>query len=272
MHLNALAMKRKMLLIQRVSFAGFSVLLVFAALALISSRGRFNSPLPLSVSSTDSKTVVVMELFTSQGCSSCPPADALLAEYSKSNNEGIIPLSFHVDYWNRLGWKDPFSNSAYSERQQWYSRYLPQGSVYTPQLIVNGRGEAVGNNRNLVKGLVDKALTANSSESISVDNIVIEKNAINFHYTSVNTSKDDVLNIALVQREVTTHIKAGENDGVTITNHNVVRSFSTQPISGVGSGQVNLPESFKTKDYALVLYIQNRKDLSIATALIKNLL
>ncbi|MEO7531530.1 MAG: DUF1223 domain-containing protein [Sediminibacterium sp.] len=265
-------MKRKMLWIQRLSFAGFSALLVFSALALISSKNRFTASEQVPVVTTDNKAIVVMELFTSQGCSSCPPADALLAEYSKLHNEHIITLSFHVDYWNRLGWADPFSSSAYSTRQQWYSQHLPRGSVYTPQLIVNGRGEAVGNNRNAVNGLVQKELTGTSPESLSVDNIVIGKNAINFHYTTISSNKDEVLNVALVQKEVTTHVKAGENEGVTITNHNIVRSFTTMPITEDGTGQVAIPASFKPDDYALVLYIQNKKDLLIGSGVMKNLL
>lgn len=83
----------------------------------------------------------VVELFTSQGCSSCPPADAQLArltERAEKTKENIIALSFHVDYWNRLGWEDPYSNKAYSNRQYRYSGYL-SGRVYTPQMVVNGQ-------------------------------------------------------------------------------------------------------------------------------------
>jgi len=215
--------------------------------------------------------MVVMELFTSQGCSSCPPADALLAEYAAAHNEQIIPLSFHVDYWNRLGWADPFSNKIYSERQQWYSQHLPKGSVYTPQLIVNGKGEAVGNNRKTVSSLVQNELTNEKKETISVQDFTVEKNEIRFHYKAANTSKDEVLNIALVQKQATTNIKAGENKGVTITNHNIVRSFATQSINNEGTGSINIPAMFKASEYALVLYVQNKTDLSISTAAMKDL-
>jgi len=210
-----------------------------------------------------------MELFTSQGCSSCPPADALLAEYVTSNNTQIIPLSFHVDYWNRLGWADPFSSNAYSVRQQWYSEHLPKGSVYTPQLIVNGRGEAVGNNRNSVKNLVQKELTGKQTQTISVEDIAVGKTAVSFHYKTMNAGKNDVLNIALVQKQATTNIRAGENQGVTLTNHNIVRSFETQVLANDGSGQINLPASFKASDYALVVYVQNKNDLIISAAAMK---
>ncbi|MES2331386.1 MAG: DUF1223 domain-containing protein [Bacteroidota bacterium] len=261
-------MKRNMVLIQRVSFISLSFLLIFSALALISSQKKQTiSPKPVA----GNKTVVVMELFTSQGCSSCPPADKLLAEYSSINNENIIPLSFHVDYWNRLGWTDPFSNSAYSARQQWYSQHLPKGSVYTPQLIINGRGEVVGNDRSLVAGLVKKELAGSSTKNISVENVVIGKSVVSFHYTIANAGKDELLNIAIIQKEVTTQIKAGENDGITLTNHNIVRSFDTQPVNNDGSAQIVIPLSFKVSGHALVLYVQNRKDLTISAAVMKDL-
>src|SRR5436190_6580011 len=85
----------------------------------------------------------VLELFTSEGCSSCPPADRLLPQLA-STNPNIIPLSFHVDYWDHLGWKDPFSNAEFSDRQRLYAGQFHLESIYTPQLIVNGEYELVG--------------------------------------------------------------------------------------------------------------------------------
>jgi hypothetical protein len=216
--------------------------------------------------------VVIMELFTSQGCSSCPPADAILSEYAAKHDSHIIPLSFHVDYWNRLGWADPFSSSIYSSRQQWYSQHLPGGSVYTPQLIVNGRGEAVGNNRNAVNRLVQNQLTGNQVQEISLQDVSVGKTTVSFHYTAKNTGNDDVLNIALVEKEATTHIRAGENNGVTLTNHNIVRSFSSQPVAGSAAVEITIPPAFNAAQYVLVVYVQNKKDLSISTGVLKDLL
>src|ERR1700709_1440967 len=84
------------------------------------------------------KGFAVIELFTSEGCSSCPPADALVARVQKeSNDKPVYILAFHVDYWNHLGWKDAFSSAEYSERQNQYARWLKLSSVYTPQIVVN---------------------------------------------------------------------------------------------------------------------------------------
>lgn len=260
---------KKSTLLQRTGIIGISTLLILLSSAFIGSKNKQIYKNEAGLTGTNS--IAVLELFTSQGCSSCPPADALLAEYAAAHNEYIIPLSFHVDYWNRLGWVDPFSNKAYSERQQWYSAHLPKGSIYTPQLIVNGKGEAVGNNRKTVSNLVQNELLIQNKETISVTDIAIEKNALSFHYRSTNTTKNEIVNIALIQKQVTTPIKAGENKGVTITNHNIVRSFTTLPINNEGSGSINLPAQFKSSEYALVLYIQNKNDLSISTATMKDL-
>src|SRR5437870_8060822 len=98
---------------------------------------------------------IVVELFTSQGCSSCPPADALLAELARRPD--VLALSFHVDYWDRLGWKDPFSSRAATERQNRYAKLLALPTVYTPQIVVDGKWQAVGSDRADVEHALDLA-------------------------------------------------------------------------------------------------------------------
>ena len=98
---------------------------------------------------------VVVELFTSQGCSSCPPADAVLAELAKRAD--VLPLGFHISYWDNLGWKDPFSREASTERQKQYARRLGEGQIYTPQMVVEGTREMIGSRRCEVFAAIDHA-------------------------------------------------------------------------------------------------------------------
>ena len=116
--------------------------------------------------------VTVLELFTSEGCSSCPPADELLPELAKLDSN-IIPLSFHVDYWNRLGWTDPFSSSENSDRQRIYADFWKLESVYTPELVINGEYEVVGSNRSAAENAINKILQEKSKVKINIDEVKI---------------------------------------------------------------------------------------------------
>src|SRR4051812_38711022 len=98
---------------------------------------------------------VVVELFTSQGCNSCPPADAFLAELAKRPD--VLALSLHVDYWDYIGWKDPFAQHAFTVRQRDYSRALSQRYVYTPQMVINGELQGVGSERRTIEALIARA-------------------------------------------------------------------------------------------------------------------
>ena len=109
--------------------------------ALLLSLGLIIAVLPAQAG----ERPIVVELFTSEGCSSCPPADKLLAELA--NRPDILALSFHVDYWDRLGWKDPYSSHQATERQNRYATLLDLASVYTPQIVVDGKWQAVGSDR-----------------------------------------------------------------------------------------------------------------------------
>src|SRR5579859_2173237 len=105
--------------------------------------------LPKPAAPTPARKTVVVELFTSEGCSSCPPADALLIKFREQRRDDgveIIPLGFHVDYWNRLGWQDRFSSASYSQRQEDYANRMKLDGPYTPQMVVDGDTEFVGNN------------------------------------------------------------------------------------------------------------------------------
>ncbi len=200
---------------------------------------------------------VIMELFTSQGCSSCPPADNLLGEYAAKNNDRIIPIAFHVDYWNYLGWKDSFSNTQYSQRQSNYDNNFLHASVYTPQLIINGETEMVGSDKEKIKTTVDKALNETVAVFINIKKQTIANGQLQIDYTIDGTIANTTLNAALVQYQTVTKIKAGENRGATLTNYNVVRSFASDAAKNSGSSFIKLPAGVDVKDLSIVLFTQD---------------
>ena len=163
----------------------------------------------------------VVELFTSQGCSSCPPADDLLRELSEKEN--ILALSFSVDYWNYLGWKDIFAKPEFTQRQKDYSRTLSHGGVYTPQMIINGRSAVVGSRRDLVA----KYLAAQREIPVAGPDISLAFQEGMINLTIGNGSVNEPATIWLVayddKRSV--KIKSGELAGQTRDYSNVVRSL-----------------------------------------------
>jgi hypothetical protein len=189
---------------------------------------------------------VVVELFTSQGCSSCPPANAYLNELSRDRRD-ILALAFHVTYWDRLGWKDPFSLPAATQRQDQYGHRFGDGS-YTPEMVVDGAAGMVGSDRGDVESAIEKARrNGRTAAAVSVtrngEQVSIQVGA------GSGTAK--VLLIGF-DHEHTTAIGRGENSGRTLTEANVVRSIRSL---GQWSGsQLRLSEPFpEGQDVAVVL-------------------
>ena len=213
--------------------------------------------------------VAVLELFTSEGCSSCPSADKLLPQLAKLDSN-IIPLSFHVDYWNRLGWTDPFSSSEYSERQRSYASQLNLESVYTPQLVVNGEYELVGSNRSNAETAIKKALKERSQVQIDISDVKIAGNRVSFISTVSGEYKKTDLLAAIVQKQATTKVRAGENGGATLSHINIVRAFSTQAAAQKNTFQLTIPDKLINNDWELVVYAQQKNDLKITGAVLFN--
>ena len=213
--------------------------------------------------------VAVVELFTSQGCSSCPPADRLLSgliNEAELNGKPIYALSFHVDYWNRLGWKDPYSDPSFTQRQYTYGRKLALETVYTPQMIVNGSAEFVGSNERLAKETINGALGNKVKNKVMVSSLSIEEDVLKVKYALQHIEEDAVINVAIVERGITTPVMRGENHGRILSHDNVVRFFEQKKAILEGSIEVDLPESINYKKCSLILYLQNHHDYSIEGA------
>ena len=164
---------------------------------------------------------IVVELFTSEGCSSCPPADALLAELAA--RPGILALSFHVDYWDRLGWKDPFSSSSATARQQQYAKFLGIDGVYTPQIVIDGRWQAVGSDRGEVERALAAARRAPASAQLVLS--VDHGRARVALGAGAEDARGSVLLIGFDRRHVD-KVERGENEGRSLSHVDVVRGFA----------------------------------------------
>jgi hypothetical protein len=220
----------------------------------------------------DFKQAVVVELFSSEGCSSCPPAEALLnkikAEADK-NNTTIFTLAFHVNYWDYIGWKDKLALPLSTDRQYAYCKQL-QSNPYTPQTIVNGTIQMVGSNEREEKDAISNALKISTDYTIMAS-ATSDKNKIDINYTvSSNTvNKDYDIQIALVEDNIVTSVKRGENAGKTLTHNSVVRSFTTEKISATnGKKSILIPTELNTANLRLVLFVQNSRNLHILNACI----
>lgn len=193
---------------------------------------------------------VVVELFTSQGCSSCPPADAYLIELSKGRHD-VLPLAFHVTYWDQLGWKDPFSLPSATERQNQYGRRFGDGS-YTPEIVVDGAASMVGSRRSEVASAIERA----KRDSLTAAAVrVTRKGKLVSIEIGSGSGSGRVLLIGF-DHEHTTPIGRGENGGRTLTEANIVRSFRWV---GQWSGNpLQISEQFpEGQDVAVVLEAPN---------------
>lgn len=172
---------------------------------------------------SDDTTKPVVELFTSQGCSSCPPADELLVQLAERTD--IVALTYNVDYWDYLGWRDTLGKPEHSARQRAYAKTRGDGAVYTPQIVVNGRAHAVGSNRRAVSNLIKQARGAQAAAPEITLRQSKEALVIRVGEANANGRAKATIYVAGVQPRATIAIKRGENRGRKITYANVVRKL-----------------------------------------------
>ncbi|HEY2366926.1 MAG TPA: DUF1223 domain-containing protein [Polyangiaceae bacterium] len=167
---------------------------------------------------------VVVELFSSEGCSSCPPADVLLARLDRDQpiaGAEVIALEFHVDYWNYLGWSDPFSSAAFSSRQRKRAQYTGTSGVYTPQMVVDGQEEFTGSRETAARSAIEHAARA---AHVPVK-LAREGDAITIDVGAIPTNETTRVMLAVTERGLRTNVLAGENRGSTLEHGPVVRSL-----------------------------------------------
>lgn len=167
----------------------------------------------------------VVELFTSQGCSSCPPADRILAKLAREPD--IVALAYHVDYWDYIGWSDPLGSRANTDRQRAYSKALGSGTIYTPQVVVNGQRDVIGSREADIRGALDETATKGDERSVSValsvrgDRLHIATDGV----PATTGGRTPVLMLITYDEAVETVVDKGENKGMTLRDVHAVRDW-----------------------------------------------
>ena len=171
------------------------------------------------------KQPILIELFTSEGCSSCPPAEKNLAYFQNEQpfeDAEVITLALHVDYWNNLGWKDKFSSALYTQRQKVYDRKFRTGSIYTPQMVVDGEQQFVGSS--LKKA--EKAISKAARNKKALIDISMEEGSLKLNITGIPAREENAsVYLALAEDDLSTRVKSGENAGKNLKHVSVVREL-----------------------------------------------
>ncbi len=261
----------------KIPFAVVLVALALVAAALTGKKAAELSPTEAENKqpASDGKRVpVLVELFTSEGCSSCPPADELLARLEQTQpvaGAEVIALSEHVDYWNRLGWSDPYSSAAFSARQNEYSTAFDTDEVYTPQMIVDGHAQLVGSDVNRAREAIANA-ASNAKTSVTVSLVSEDARAASItlairlqSLSQVSDGDKAEVLLAITESALSSNVTRGENAGRHLSHAAVVRKlsvlgtidsqngagFSAQPV-------VQIDKAWKRDNIKAVFFIQER--------------
>ncbi|MEO9870175.1 DUF1223 domain-containing protein [Ekhidna sp.] len=210
------------------------------------------------------KPIVIVELFTSEGCSSCPPADKLLSEIVNSSDTkvDIIGLSFHVDYWDYIGWKDPYASKDFTIRQRAYARKFRLNSIYTPQMVVNGKHEFVGSSKSKWRETYSSESATKSNLDLVVSSIIVDHQTLTFDVKSKAT--DSQINVAIVEKNLSQNVIRGENRGRTLSHDNVVRVYDTRRFDGKSNTfSLKVPMDLNFENASLIIYSQNSESWNV---------
>ncbi|GIJ40374.1 DUF1223 domain-containing protein [Micromonospora andamanensis] len=206
----------------------------------------------------------VVEMFTSQGCNSCPPAEEVLSEIEQSarkRGRPVYTLGFHVDYWDHLGWPDPYADGAYTRRQEDYARAFGSGGLYTPQMIVNGTTDFVGSDRRQASEAIESALATAAITPLSLS--VVEVGGDGARRLTVDYRVDrppalGTMNVAVVEDGLENDVPRGENAGRRLRQDAVVRAFTSEPVDGdLGQVELTVPADLDHRRAMVIGYVQN---------------
>lgn len=226
----------------RRAVIGFVAVGVFVGASIAAHHARMGEP------------VALVELFTSEGCSSCPPADDVLAGLVKGSDDNVYCLAFHVDYWDRLGWPDRFADKRFTDRQRSYASDLKARGLYTPQMVVNGTSEFIGSDRARASREVRQALRLPSTVQPEIHSIGEDGSC---SVTIDHTAEGWVLHAAVVERGIVSNVGRGENEGRTLRHENVVRAFeSSFARTGEQTVRLEIPPDVDRANASVVVWVQ----------------
>lgn len=223
----------------------------------------------------ETEPFALVELFTSEGCHSCPPADVVaseLIERTDADGQRVFVLAWHVDYWDYLGWKDRFGDASYSDRQRSYAQAFRTTRVYTPQMVVNGTDEFVGSRRAQAVRAVDGALAQEVGADLSYrieggtkpgETIVVR---YDLNVTSV-LDGPSLVHVVITEDDIETDVERGENRGKTLHHDGVVRAHASgEPGTLEGNIEVTIPSDVEIDNASIVVFVQDRKTMRVLAA------
>jgi hypothetical protein len=250
--------------------AGWVLLLVLIGGAILPRGTAFAAS-----SGADEDAPVVLELFTSEGCSSCPPADELLSRIG-ALTPGVIPLAYHVDYWNSLGWSDPLSSNQWTMRQVEYVRAMQLRGSYTPQIVVNGKWQCIGSNPNGITRLIAAARGTPPPAVVTVHAMPLTAGShklnlsVSAHIVRTAGDKSLIVLVAIYENGLLASINGGENSGHRIrydfTVRKMIPAFELNPTAGSALENelsVNLDPSWRLDHLGAAAFIQDETSLAI---------
>ncbi|WP_338839063.1 DUF1223 domain-containing protein [Flavobacterium ginsenosidimutans] len=208
---------------------------------------------------SDKKGFALLELYTSEGCSSCPPADELLGKIQNEyRDKNVYVLAYHVDYWDKQGWKDIFSNADFTKRQYDYAQFMGKEPIYTPQVIINGKTDYIGSQETSLRNGIKSALLKPVSASLSLE-ASQNANLLSVNYNVEGTSKNSRLLLAVVQKEAKSNVKRGENAHRVLSHYQIVRNLESVDLNKAkkGTAAIHLPKNYSAQDFEIIGFVQD---------------